>query len=106
MLSLAAVTPALGVGLVLPTPPTGGGTGLTGSGIVASITTIVNYLIILATIIAVAYLVWGGIQIAMNGWDKGKETLKQAVIGLAVILGVGLIINTISGFIGRGLNVG
>jgi hypothetical protein len=106
MLSLVAVSPALAVGLVLPTPPTTGGPVLTGSGIMDSITTVVNYFIVLATIAAVAYFIWGGVQTAMNGWDKGKEIMKNAAIGLLAILGVGLVVNTISAFIGRGLNVG
>lgn len=106
MLSLAAVSPALGVSLVLPTPPASGGPVLTGSGIVASITTVVNYFIVLATIIAVGYFIWGGLQWAMGGADKGRPIVTQAAFGLAFILGVGLVINTISAFIGRGLNVG
>jgi len=106
MLSLAVVTPALGVNLVLPTPPAAGGPVVTGSSIVGSITTVVNYLIVIATIVAVAYFVWGGVQFAMNKPDEGKKILKNAAIGLLAILGVGLVINTISAFIGRGLNVG
>ena len=106
MLSLAAVSPALGVGLVLPTPPAGGGPAVTGSGLVASITTIVNYLIVIATILAVAAFIYGGIMFAVKGPEKGKPILIQAAWGLAFILGVGLVINTISAFIGRGLNVG
>ncbi|MEK7637876.1 MAG: hypothetical protein AAB375_00400 [Patescibacteria group bacterium] len=106
MLSLAAVSPALGVGLILPTPPAAGGPVVTGSGIVASITTIVNYFIVIATIAAVAMFIWGGVQYATGGAAKGGPILKQAAIGLLAILAVGLVINTISAFIGRGLNVG
>lgn len=106
MLSLAAVTPALGATLILPTPPTGGGPGVTGSGIVASITTVVNYLLIIATIVAVAYFVWGGVVFATKGPAEGKLILRNAAVGLLAILGVGLVVNTISAFIGRGLNVG
>jgi hypothetical protein len=106
MLSLAFVSPALGATLILPTPPTGGGPGVTGSGIVASITTIVNYLLIIATIVAVAYFVYGGVRYAMGGPAVGGPILKNAAVGLLAILGVGLVVNTISAFIGRGLNVG
>ena len=106
MLSLAVVSPALGATLILPTPPTNGGPVLTGSGIVASITTIVNYLIVIATILAIAAFVYGGVVFAMGGAEKGKVILKQAAIGLLAILAVGLVVNTIAAFIGRGLNVG
>ncbi len=106
MLSLAAVSPALGVGLILPTPPPSGGPVLTGSGIVASITTIVNYLIVIATIVAVAFFIWGGVVFATKGPAEGKLILRNAAVGLLAILAVGLVVNTISAFIGRGLNVG
>ena len=56
MLSLAAVSPALGVGLILPTPPAGGGPAVTGSGLVANITTIVNYLIVIATFLLLRFI--------------------------------------------------
>lgn len=106
MLSLAIVTPALGAGLILPTPPSNGGPAVTGSGLVASITTIVNYLIVIATIVAIAFFIYGGVRYATNGAAVGRPILTQAAIGLLAILGVGLVVNTISAFIGRGLNVG
>lgn len=102
---LAVAAPAL-AGLVLPTPPpTGSGQSLTGSGIVNIITTIVNYVITVAVVIAVGMFVYGGIKYAM-GDAKATGILKNAAIGLLAILGVGLLINTIAGLINRGLQVG
>lgn len=106
MLSLAIVTPALGATLILPTPPTGGGQGVTGSSLVDNITKVVNYFIIIATIVAVAYFIYGGLRYAMGGPEKGKDILYNAAIGIAAILAVGLIVNTISAIIGRGLDIG
>ncbi len=104
-LSFAIAAPAL-AGLVLPTPPpTGSGQALTGSGVVNIITTAVNYLITISTVLAVAMFIYGGIKYAM-GDPKAKDILKNAAIGLLAILGVGLLINTIAGLINRGLNLG
>ena len=37
---------------------------------------------------------------------EGKKTMLNAAIGLAAILGVGLVVNSIAALISRGLNVG
>jgi hypothetical protein len=104
---VAAPVVALAAGLVLPTPPpTGSAPGLTGSGIVNIITTAVNYLITIAVVVAVAMFIYGGVQFAMGGAEKGKGILTNAAIGLLAILGVGLLINTIAGLVSRGLNLG
>lgn len=105
-LSFVIALPALAATLQLPTPPpTGAAQGLTGSGIVNIITTGVNYLITISTVIAVGMFIYGGIKYATGSKDA-SGILKNAAIGLAAILGVGLVINTIAGFIGRGLNLG
>lgn len=106
LLGLAIAGPALAAtGIVLPTNPASGGTALTGSGVVTIITQIVNYLITISVVIAVAAIIWGAITVFRDP-AKGKSILLRAVIGLAIILGVGLILNTIAGLVNRGLNVG
>ncbi len=106
MAGLAIAAPALAA-IVLPTAPTGGGTALTGSGIVNTITQIFNYLVTISTIIAIGMFIWGGIQYAvMSKTDAGKTTMKNAAIGIAAILGVGLVVNTIARLVNSGLNIG
>jgi len=103
---LAVATPVFAAGLVLPTPPsTGTGQALTGSSIVNIITTGVNYFITIATVLAIAWFIYGGVKYAM-GDAKATATMRQAAIGLLAILGVGLLINTIAGLLNRGLNLG
>ena len=102
---MAVALPAFAA-LQLPTPPpTGTNQVLTGSGIMNIITTIVNYLLTLSVIVVVAIIVWSGVRYAMGNADA-KKTLLNAVIGLAIILGVGLIVNSVAALIGRGLNIG
>ncbi len=106
-ISFAIAAPALAATLVLPTPPpTGTSQSLTASGLLNIITQGVNYLISLATIIAVAMFIYGGFKYATGDAKGGTETLKNAAIGLLAILGVGLLINTIAALINRGLQLG
>lgn len=105
MLGLAIAGPALAA-IVLPTPPTTGTGGvITGSSIMSTITQIFNYLVALSTVIAIAYFIVGGIQYAM-GKPDAKKTMLNAAIGLAAILGVGLVVNSIAALVNRGLNIG
>jgi hypothetical protein len=92
---------ALAAPIVQPTVPVPGGQ-ITESTIRNLIESIVNFLITISIVIAVGYLVWGGIQFVRGDVEGGKGTLKNGVIGVAIILGVGLILNTIAGFINRG----
>ena len=107
-LSFAIAAPALGVGIILPSaPPTGSAPGLTGSGVVGIITTGVNYLITVSVVLAIAFFIWGAIKFAAMGDTKeGKAKMTQAAWALLAILGIGLLINTISGLLSRGLNLG
>lgn len=107
MLGVAIAGPALAA-IVLPTPPTTGTGGvLTGSSIMSTITQVFNYLVALSTIIAIAMFIWGGIMYAVKGDSAGgKKTMLNAAIGLAAILGVGLVVNSIAALVNRGLNIG
>lgn len=79
------------------------GTPLTLEKVVTLITDALNILMGLAVTVTVAIMVYGGYQMAFSrgvqkAFDDGKATLTNAIIGLIVILGVGIIINTISDF--------
>jgi hypothetical protein len=102
----AALAPSLALAVTVPAPPVGG-TGITGSGLIAIINTVVQMLMTVSVVIGVGAFVYGAIKYFALGDDKGgKEMMKRAVIGIALILGIGLILNTIAGLINRGLNVG
>ena len=107
-LSFAIAAPALGVDIILPSaPPTDGSPGLTGSGVVDIITTGVNYLITVSVVLAIAFFIWGAIKYAGLGKpEDGTKMMTQAAWALLAILGIGLLINTISGLLSRGLNLG
>lgn len=71
-------------------PETGGMTlrGLLGN--------IVDVILIIVSIVAVLYLVWGGIQYVTAGGDadkasKGRVTITNAIIGIIIILAAFLI---------------
>jgi uncharacterized membrane protein YidH (DUF202 family) len=67
----------------------------------------VQILMTVSVVIGVGAFVYGAIQyFALGKEEDGKKLMKRAVIGVALILAVGLILNTIAGLINRGLNVG
>ena len=79
------------------------GTALTLEKVVTLITDVINILMGLAVTVTVGILVYGGFQMVYSRgndaeFKKGKDTIHNAAIGLAVILGVGIIINTIADF--------
>ena len=93
LVSLAAVT--------LPA-----GTGLDLNKIQALIETVANFLIIIGVIIAVIFIIWGGLKyMTARGdakkADEAKEAIKNGIIGAAVVLGVGVILNTVAGLVTR-----
>lgn len=68
---------------------------------------IADFLIVAGVLLAVIYIVWGGITYMAAGADTTKVTeaqtrIKNGIIGAAVILGVGVIISTIAGIVTRG----
>lgn len=93
LLSLATVT--------LPA-----GTELDLSKIQAIIERIANFLIIIGVVIAVIFIVWGGIRYMMAHGDPGKaktakDSIIHGIIGAVVVLAVGVILNTLSAIITR-----
>jgi|GEM_PF-6299109 len=78
-------------------------TALTLRSVVDIVTDALTMLVGLAVTIAIAMIVFGGFKMAWArgveaDYKKGKEILYNAIIGLIVILGTGIILNTISRF--------
>ncbi len=70
------------------------------------ITSIANFLIIVSVIVAVIFIIWGGIMVIASHGDptrakKGYDIIKNGVIGAAVVLGVGIILNTVKALLAR-----
>ena len=105
----AVLAPSLALAVfTTPGVPIGNpGQGLTGTGIIAIINTIVQDLMTVAVVIGVGFFVYGAIQyFALSKPDDGKTKMWNSVIGIALILGIGLILQTVAGLINRGLNIG
>lgn len=65
--------------------------------------TVVQTLITIAGLACVAFLVYGGMMMAMSAgndtkFKQGKDIVRNAIIGAVVIFGVGVIVNTIADF--------
>lgn len=103
---MAVLTPVLALA-VLPTPtPPVTGTGITLVEIEALLNRIAKFLIVVSIIIAVIFIVWGGILYMAARGDEGKvetakSTIYNGIIGAAVVLGVGVILQTLAGVITR-----
>lgn len=103
---MAVLTPVLALAaLPTPTPPVTG-TGITLVEIEALLNRIAKFLIVVSIIIAVIFIVWGGILYMAARGDEGKvetakSTIYNGIIGAAVVLGVGVILQTLAGVITR-----
>lgn len=67
---------------------------------------IAQFLLVVSVLIAIIMIVWSGITYMSAGSDTAKVTeaqtrLKNAVIGAAIVLGVGVIIDTVAGIATR-----
>ena len=105
IISLALMTPFLALALVNPTPPIQG-SEIRLSEIQSIITQIAQVLIVLSVILAVIYIIIGGIAYMHAGGDEGrakkaKDRIWKGIIGAAVVLGVGVILQTLAGLISR-----
>lgn len=83
-----------------------GGTAITVTDIVTLIENIVNRLIEVSMVIVIGVMVWAGVTMATSDADgarykKGKAMLFNAIIATVVILGVGVILNTIQSFVNK-----
>lgn len=99
-----ALLPALVLaqgGFQTPPPPTAGAGAITLIEVEQLIQRIAGFLIVVGVIIAVIFIIWGGIVYMAGNAEKGKEKLKNGIIGAAVVLGVGVILQTIAGLVAR-----
>ncbi len=69
---------------------------------------IVNVLFTIAIVIALVFLIWGGIKWIMSGGDKGKvetarSTIIAALIGLIVTFAAYFLLNIVLNFFGLSL---
>lgn len=103
----AVLVPILVLAAVLPTPtPPTTGQALTLIEMEALIKRVAQFLIIVSVIIAVIFIIWGGVMyMAARGNEeqatKAKTTIFNGIIGAAVVLGVGVILQTLAGLITR-----
>ncbi len=83
--------------------PVGQGETLTLSKIVILVTDVVNVFLGLAMTVTIAMIVYSGFKMATarenpKQFEAGKQSLTNAIIGLVVVLGVGIIVRTIGKF--------
>lgn len=91
--------------LPTPVPPIGGG-AVTLSEIQDRITQIARFLIVVGVVLAVIFIIWGGIAYMFAGGAEektqaAKDRIKNGIIGAAVVLAVGVILQTVAGLIAR-----
>ena len=89
--------------LPTPTSPYPGG-GLTLDDVQDLITTVARFLVLISVVIAVIFIVWGGMMYMMAGDDTtksgaAKSRIVNGVIGALVVLAVGLILQTLAGIV-------
>lgn len=74
------------------------------------VSTVVQILLILAAVLSLIFLVWGGVRWIMSGGDKGKieqarGNIIAAIVGLVIALLAYFIMNIVLGiFTGQGLD--
>ncbi len=106
MTALVLLTPVFAFAdLPNPVVPVTGG-ALTLAEIQDRITQIARFLIIVGVVLAVIFIIWGGIAYMFAGGDETKSTaakdrIKNGIIGAAVVLAVGVILQTVAGLIAR-----
>ena len=89
-----------------PNPNAVGGTAITLADIQTYIERIASFLIVVGVILAVIFIIWGGIMYMAAGGDSAKAALARSrifngIIGAAVVLGVGVILQTVAGLVAR-----
>ena len=100
--ALALLVPVVTLAAAIPNPA-GEGETLTLSKITLLVTDVINTFLALALTIVIAMIVYAGFKMATarenaKQFDAAKGTLWNAIIGLLVILGVGIIVRTIGNF--------
>jgi len=60
-----------------------------------------QFLITASVIIAVIVIIYGGVVWMYKGSEDGKKILTKGIIGVAIVLGVGVILSTVSRIVVR-----
>ncbi len=79
-------------------------TGVTLSGILTLIKAIMNFLVTGGVLIGIAFVVYGGIKYILSSGEAeaataARKIILNGLIGIGVILGVGLLVNTVAGLV-------
>lgn len=115
---LATITPAIALLTLAPSAfaltvtacPNGGSgfAGLCGFTFGGNLVSgIINILFIIAILVALVYLIWGGIKWIMSGGDKAnlqsaREHVVAAIVGLIIVFLAYFLVNFILGIFGLG----
>jgi hypothetical protein len=112
--SLATLTvalPAFAQQNINPCPKALGGDicNIDANGFGTIVSNIITILMILAVVIAVIYLIWGGVQWILSGGDKSKvESARNAIIGsiigLVIVFLAYFIVSVVAGTFGIQIN--
>jgi hypothetical protein len=93
--------------LTAPAVPVGSTQVITGSSIVNLIQSLVQILLTVSIVLGVGAFIYGAIQyIGLGDEAKGKALMKNSIIGIGLIMALGLILNSLAAWIGRGLQLG
>lgn len=97
--------PVVALALTVPTPPVGG-EPVTLRTIGDIINQIVQFLVVISVVIAVGAIIWGGVLWMVAGGDDDKVTaakgfIKNGIMGAAIVLAVGVIMQTLVSVINR-----
>ncbi len=113
ILSLFVAAPAFAQGFLCPTGE-GGFSALCNlkgdqGGFTKILSTGITLAFIAAVVIALFFLIWGGIKWILSGGDKGgveaaRNTIVAAIIGLIVTFAAYFILNLVLGFFGLSLD--
>ena len=104
-MAMALLMPVLVFALVTPTPPVGG-LPITLDDIETRIEQVAASLVVFSVVLAVIFIIWGGIAFMTAGGDEtkagaAKTRIWNGVIGAAVVLAVGVILQTLASVITR-----
>ncbi len=108
ILTAIALAPAImSAAAILPNPtPPISTTGVTVSEVLGYIEQLARILITISLVLAVIFIIWGGIQYMVAGGEEkataaAKKRIWNGIIGAAVVLGVGVILQTVAGIFTR-----
>ena len=102
VITAIALMPVLVLAQGIPTPTSPyAGQPVTLSDIQALIETVARFLILISVVVAVIFIVWGGMMYMMAGDDAtksgaAKSRIVNGIIGALVVLAVGLILQTLA----------